>query len=412
MSEAEYTKCNEGWQCARRAEPFAHWCFETGEIPVIDRNNAIAIGRKFVEEFARLMNDFFHPTKIEIENSNTNLINIGYGGPCSVLIASKIPKKNTTVVHPSISEINSGHYPDMMSISSEVFINEQPNGIKSNFIINLEVYSDIWFVNQGHSKKQSSLAKSNGERLRIAIKKFIAENDFANVYISDISKNYFHYIDSIDDFGPIIDVDSDVKKEDLFLKHKNFNVKKLDLGGYELKEIPDNIGKYNKLKILRLNHNQLDSFPLSICQISSLRELRLSHNNISKLPMLVTKLENLEKIYLNSNNFSTFPEPLLHMKKLKTIVLDNNSIEKIPNTINMMNSLEELALENNNLTNIPEALFDCLNITELVLINNNIISISESILKLSNLEWLALERNPIKELPKSIFEMKIPDFTY
>lgn len=81
------------------------------------------------------------------------------------------------------------------------------------------------------------------------------------------------------------------------------NQSDLDLDGISIQNLPNNIGWFSHVKILKLQGNQL-----------------------THLPPLIVNLKVVEEIYLDTNKFYTFPEPLYCLKTLKTISITHNSL--------------------------------------------------------------------------------------
>ena len=85
-------------------------------------------------------------------------------------------------------------------------------------------------------------------------------------------------------------------------------LKSLSLEFNQLTEIPDEISNLTSLTRLYLNYNSLESLPESIGRLSSLKSLSLIHNNISHLPKSLKDLENLKHIYVRGTNITQAPD--------------------------------------------------------------------------------------------------------
>ncbi|KKN16310.1 hypothetical protein LCGC14_0977170 [marine sediment metagenome] len=86
------------------------------------------------------------------------------------------------------------------------------------------------------------------------------------------------------------------------------NLKSLSLEFNQLTEIPDEISNLTSLTRLYLNYNSLERLPESIGRLSSLKSLSLIHNNISHLPKSLKDLENLNHIYVRGTNIAQAPD--------------------------------------------------------------------------------------------------------
>ncbi len=88
------------------------------------------------------------------------------------------------------------------------------------------------------------------------------------------------------------------------------NIKSLSLEFNELTEIPDEISNLTSLKHLYLDYNLLEVLPESIGRISSLKSLSIIYNNISYLPKSLRNLRKLRHIYVRGTNIAQVPELL------------------------------------------------------------------------------------------------------
>ncbi|MFX1596385.1 MAG: leucine-rich repeat domain-containing protein, partial [Promethearchaeota archaeon] len=86
------------------------------------------------------------------------------------------------------------------------------------------------------------------------------------------------------------------------------NLKSLSLEFNNLKEIPDKFSNLSSLIYLYLNYNLLKMLPESIGKLSSLKGLSIIHNNISYLPKSIKDLKDLKHIYIRGTNITKVPE--------------------------------------------------------------------------------------------------------
>jgi len=213
----------------------------------------------------------------------------------------------------------------------------------------------------------------------------------------------------------------------------------LDLSRWEIKELPESIGKLSKLQYLSLANLELESLPESIKYLSHLKYLNLGGNKISTLPnwlidfieskfsqnyinkgvnstevkvlgiLEVLKGNRLEKVSIDSDvihweyalnykinkeghiigiyindeksGVAIFPEIICTLRYLQELVLSQSSIEFLPNCIGELHNLRYLDLSFNRINCIPESINELVNLEYLDLNDNNL---SEEVLSFLN----------------------------
>jgi Leucine-rich repeat (LRR) protein len=165
------------------------------------------------------------------------------------------------------------------------------------------------------------------------------------------------------------------------------NLKKLtslDLSGNNIKTIPENIDKLDRLGYLILADNGIKEIPASIGKLSELTVLHLQSNGIKKLPNSIKNLKKLEELRLKLNQIGELPAEITNLTKLKTLDLTSNKLTSLPNNIGELQwSLTDLRLANNQIARLPASFSD-----------------------LRFLGVLSLHKNPLKELPDRIEEFR------
>jgi internalin A len=184
---------------------------------------------------------------------------------------------------------------------------------------------------------------------------------------------------------------------------KNPHNKILNLFGFRLKELPEEIFKFTHLQILKLDFNNLTELPDSISNLEDLRELHLYVNEISHIPESIRKLSRLKYINLGCNKLEEFPSILVSLKNLEFLQIDESPLKNIPEDINQLQKLKTLNLNFNDLKKIPKSICDLRGLEKLNLRRNRFIEkIPHSIGDLSKLTYLDIGDNRIKEIPDSI----------
>lgn len=143
----------------------------------------------------------------------------------------------------------------------------------------------------------------------------------------------------------------------------------LDLSNNHLSELPDDLHRFTKLKILFCSLNPFKELPevlgkcsnlemigFKSCQIErvsaqalppKLRWLILTDNQISQLPDCFDKTPNLQKLALACNQLTALPDTLTHCSRLELIRVSANQLAEFPGVLCQMPSLAWCAYAGN-----------------------------------------------------------------
>ncbi len=144
----------------------------------------------------------------------------------------------------------------------------------------------------------------------------------------------------------------------------------LDLGKNKLSSLPDDFGRFKKLKILFL-----------------------SENYFTEVPEVLAHCQALTMIGFKTNQISTVQENALPTT-CEWLILTDNKIESLPNSMGKLTKLRKVALAGNKITNIPESMKNCADLELLRISANQLKEIPEWLLTLPKLTWLAFSGNP------------------
>ncbi|KAK6151922.1 hypothetical protein DH2020_014557 [Rehmannia glutinosa] len=165
-------------------------------------------------------------------------------------------------------------------------------------------------------------------------------------------------------------------------------------------EIPEELGNITTLREIDLpGNNFTGSIPASIFNISSLQYINIAQSSLTgTLPAnMCSNLNQLAEIYLHDNNVGGhIPTRLHECSALRALGLSgNNFIGTIPREIGNATLLQLLHLTNNKLTGvIPKEIGNLYNLEEFLLDGNNISgSIPTSLLNISTLRILSVAEN-------------------
>jgi hypothetical protein len=126
----------------------------------------------------------------------------------------------------------------------------------------------------------------------------------------------------------------------------------LDLGGGELRELPDDMGRLRKLQVLFCSNNNFAILPPSLGDCAALRMigfrrtglrevpgealppllrwLTLTDNHIERLPDALGERPHLQKLMLAGNRLDSLPATLRYAERLELVRLSSNRFDALP----------------------------------------------------------------------------------
>ena len=123
-----------------------------------------------------------------------------------------------------------------------------------------------------------------------------------------------------------------VQKYNFFLKMQSIvkgktikQVKKLNLSGLNLTEIPSYVFDYTNLTKLVLSRNGISKIPKDIAKLRKLEVLDLTYNNLTEIPAPVFKLPRLRVLSVGHNKLRKFPKQLVG-STIEQLIADHNQI--------------------------------------------------------------------------------------
>ncbi|SFB47158.1 leucine-rich repeat-containing protein kinase family protein [Azotobacter beijerinckii] len=144
---------------------------------------------------------------------------------------------------------------------------------------------------------------------------------------------------------------------------------------------------------------ELHEFPEEIFALAdSLEILNLSGNRLSDLPADLPRLRKLRILFCSDNPFSTLPEVLGDCPQLEMVGFKANRIRHLP-TAALPPALRWLILTDNRLERLPAELGDCSRLQKLMLAGNQLQALPQSLAGLSRLELLRIAANRLDALP-------------
>ena len=162
-----------------------------------------------------------------------------------------------------------------------------------------------------------------------------------------------------------------------------------------LTEIPREIFELAEtLEILNLSGNCLHDLPQDLARLKKLRILFCSQNNFEHLPDVIGNLPSLQMLGFKSNRIARVDEASLP-PSLRWLILTDNRIEQLPSSIGKCLPLQKLMLAGNRLSHLPEEMARCVNLELIRLAANQFEVLPDWLFHLPKLSWLAYSGNPV-----------------
>ncbi len=137
-------------------------------------------------------------------------------------------------------------------------------------------------------------------------------------------------------------------------------------------KIPDDFGKLDKLRILRLTGNEMvGSIPDSLMNLTDMLTLKLSSNKFTgSIPENISNLIKLDTLDVSDNNLlGNLPENLFELEKMTYLDINNNNFTgSIPDNIGNLENIKYIYMNHNELSGtIPSSIGILADLTNLKL---------------------------------------------
>jgi len=156
----------------------------------------------------------------------------------------------------------------------------------------------------------------------------------------------------------------------------------------------------DSLEILDLSNNNLHTLPDDFGRFQKLRIVFFSENQFTELPEVLSSCPNLTMIGFKSNQIVSVPHRSIPTTT-QWLILTNNKIQTLPDSLGNCKNLQKVALAGNQLTELPETMKKCINLELLRISANKLQSLPLWLLELPRLTWLAFSGNPCTFEPES-----------
>lgn len=149
----------------------------------------------------------------------------------------------------------------------------------------------------------------------------------------------------------------------------------------------------------------LTHFPLEILSLAdSLEVLDLSGNALSELPDDLAKLRKLRIIFCSDNQFTELPEVLGSCPALSMIGFKANRIRTVSASA-LPTQLRWLTLTDNEIEALPEEIGRCTQLQKLMLAGNQLQTLPATLANCKRLELIRIAANQLNELPAWLFSL-------
>jgi len=175
-------------------------------------------------------------------------------------------------------------------------------------------------------------------------------------------------------------------------------ITRLDLS-CDLQEFPREIFELaDTLEVLDLSGNSLSELPDDLWRLSKLRVLFCSKNRFTQLPEVLSSCIHLEMVGFKANNICEVV-PAALSPGLRWLILTDNQVSALPDSIGNCARLQKLMLAGNQLADLPDAMRGCVGLELLRISANRFKALPEWLLQLPRLTWLAFGGNPVSMVP-------------
>lgn len=148
------------------------------------------------------------------------------------------------------------------------------------------------------------------------------------------------------------------------------------------------------LEVLNLSQNRLSELPGDLPRLKKLRILFCSENDFTHLPAVLGECPGLSMIGFKSNRIATIDDAAFPAG-LRWLVLTDNRIGRLPSSLGKCLRLQKLMLAGNRLEHLPDEMAACVNLELIRLAANRFQALPGWLFELPRLSWLAFAGNPM-----------------
>ncbi|MBS0339760.1 MAG: serine/threonine-protein kinase [Proteobacteria bacterium] len=188
---------------------------------------------------------------------------------------------------------------------------------------------------------------------------------------------------------------------------------RLDLPG-GLTEFPREVFDLaDSLEVLNLSGNALSELPADLARLRKLRILFCSENRFTRLPEVLGECPELDMVAFKSNRIAQVSSAALP-RRLRWLILTDNEIPEVPAELGRRPRLQKLMLAGNRLTALPDSMAACRHLELLRIACNGFDALPGWLLELPRLSWLAFAGNPVAQAneERAVLAHPVPDIDW
>ena len=183
------------------------------------------------------------------------------------------------------------------------------------------------------------------------------------------------------------------------------NLRRLNLKGTPLGELPEAVTRLGGLQELDLSNTRLSAVARSIGGMQALRYLDLSHNALATLPPEVGHLQELRYFNVSRNQLHSLCEAIGYLGRLRVLRMAVNLLSTLPRTLGALSRLQVLHVSLNQLVALPTELGGMQALRVLNVAGNRLTTLPESLARLPNLKTLNATSNCMTALAPCLHHM-------
>ncbi|HOY70542.1 MAG TPA: leucine-rich repeat-containing protein kinase family protein [Methylotenera sp.] len=149
----------------------------------------------------------------------------------------------------------------------------------------------------------------------------------------------------------------------------------------------------DSLEILNLSNNALTDLPADLTKLTKLKVLFCSDNQFEHVPEVLGQCENLTMVGFKANKIKALSAKSLP-KNLQWLILTDNQLAQLPAQIEQCKHLQKLMLAGNQLSDLPAELANCTQLELLRISANHLTGLPNWLFTMPKLAWLAFAGNP------------------
>jgi hypothetical protein len=188
-----------------------------------------------------------------------------------------------------------------------------------------------------------------------------------------------------------------------------------DLAGMRELRLPDGLSEFPReifgladtLEVLDLGRGSLTDLPDDLGRLSRLRVLFCSGNPFERLPPVLGACPTLSQLGFRGCGIREVPADALP-RDLRWLTLTDNRIETLPDALGARPRLQKLMLSGNRIARLPDGLADADNLELIRLSCNRLDALPPWLVRLPRLAWISYAGNPAEPATEPSVSTSVP----